>query len=75
MEKNAWKKYDATQLEQLESLANQYKQFLNAGKQSGNVPAKQFVRQKKQVMLIYKILLQGKNQCNQKYMLCPWTKQ
>ena len=32
MEKNAWKKYDTTQLEQLEQLANQYKQFLNTGK-------------------------------------------
>ncbi len=47
MEKNAWKKYDATQLEQLESLANQYKQFLNAGKTEREC-AREAIRQAKE---------------------------
>lgn len=47
MEKNAWKKYDATQLEQLESLANQYKQFLNIGKTEREC-AREAIRQAKE---------------------------
>lgn len=47
MEKNAWKKYDAAQLEQLESLANQYKQFLNAGKTEREC-AREAIRQAKE---------------------------
>ncbi len=47
MEKNAWKKYDATQLEQLELLANQYKQFLNAGKTEREC-AREAIRQAKE---------------------------
>ncbi len=47
MEKNAWKKYDAAQLEQLESLANQYKQFLNIGKTEREC-AREAIRQAKE---------------------------
>lgn len=47
MEKNAWKKYDATQLEQLERLANQYKQFLNTGKTEREC-AREAIRQAKE---------------------------
>lgn len=32
MEKNAWKNYDAAELQQLEALSVRYKQFLDAGK-------------------------------------------
>ena len=47
MEKNAWKKYDTTQLEQLEQLANQYKQFLNTGKTEREC-AREAIRQAKE---------------------------
>lgn len=75
MEKNAWKKYDAAQLEQLESLANRYKQFLNIGKTEREC-AREAIRQAKEAGYVdLQDIITGKNQCNQKYMLRPWTKQ
>lgn len=44
VEKNAWKTYDEQQLQQVEVLANQYKQFLDAGKTEREC-AKEVIRQ------------------------------
>ena len=74
MEKNAWKKYDTTQLEQLEQLANQYKQFLNTGKTEREC-VREAIRQAKEAGYVdLQDIITGKKPMQSKIYAVSWAR-